>query len=233
MDYLVHREKKLVTLLHSALRESAVVCLPAGRAGSLGDSPYIRKHGLQEAFLDQVIESGFENVVTFTKAHSHSRSPSRFLVLITDHKLRANWFLNEAEVNLRILKRAVETSDGASPFRYFDGATMMSYKFPSRIDEEMYCRRDPERCFGHGFDPERDHFTSSMFHVKQSKAGGNSGRGTFANQRVPAGSYIGLDDCVNGLYVAPWTSDILDDVFELRGLPYWNAFVHGYLHGKA
>ena len=33
-------------------------------------------------------------------------------------------------------------TDGGLPFQYFDGATFMTYQFPSRIEEELFCRDD-------------------------------------------------------------------------------------------
>lgn len=219
--------------LYNSLGDSGVISVPIGRVGKLSDSAFTHKHTLQNMLINRLEDVGFENVVSFSKGHSHSNSPWSFLAIMKDDNLRAKWFSNEAEMNLRILRQSVETKTGETPFHYFDGSTMMSYKFPSRIDEEIYCRQKPKPkvCTRHSFDPEKEHFPSSSFQVKHSGMGEKSGRGVFAKQHIPEGSYIALDGCVNGMFVLPLTAVILDKMYNLKHLPYWKTFLKGYLHG--
>lgn len=65
-----------------------------------------------------------------------------------DRDSEENWFRSEASINLEIRKRAVPSDASASPFQYFDGATMRSYMYPSKFSETVYCRRNriPDSC---------------------------------------------------------------------------------------
>ena len=53
------------------------------------------------------------------------------------------WYANAAEVDLRVMKRTVQTKSGTSPYHYFDGPTMVSYQVPHRAVEAVFCRRQP------------------------------------------------------------------------------------------
>jgi hypothetical protein len=81
---------------------------------------------------------------------------------------QSNWFANEASVDLKIRERVVQTRSGESPLRYFDGATMKSYRFPMKPIEDAFCLKDPipESCSdSNGFDGETedDQFPTSIF----------------------------------------------------------------------
>jgi hypothetical protein len=81
---------------------------------------------------------------------------------------RSNWFANEALVELKIRERVVQTRSGESPLRYFDGATMKSYRFPKKPTEDEFCRKVPvaESCSdSNGFDAETKdgQFPTSIF----------------------------------------------------------------------
>lgn len=209
------------------------MAVPADKKRSLAHHPMSQKQELRKNFLSVAEEAGFENAVDFTEAHSRLGSSQSFIAVMKDEKSGGNWLSNEATVNLQIQRRSSNTVTAGSPFHFFDSTTMMSYKFPSRIDEEIYCRSDPrpEDCSGHGFDPDRIGFPASSFEVRHSAVGDRAGRGIFAKERVPAGSFIGVDDCVNGMYVSHTATSLLYDMQEKVGLPYWKTLVTGYLDG--
>lgn len=58
-----------------------------------------------------------------------------------DFQGRAGWFLDEAMTNLEIRQRIIPTEDGKSTLQYFDGPTMLSYRFPSKASEKVFCLR--------------------------------------------------------------------------------------------
>jgi hypothetical protein len=92
-----------------------------------------------------------------------------FIVAFKKRDIEANWFANEALLNLKISKRIVPTLGDESPLQYFDGATMQRYRFPSKPSEVVYCRRnpEPESCKdGHRFEPERMNISVSALDLK-------------------------------------------------------------------
>ena len=58
-------------------------------------------------------------------------------------KAKQNWYASEAAVNYKMKERSVRTVDGMSPFKHFDGATMMGFRYPTKAAEVVYCRNDP------------------------------------------------------------------------------------------
>jgi hypothetical protein len=150
---------------------------------------------------------------------------------------KANWYANEATVNLKILERTVPTVNGESPFLSFDGATMAAYRYPSKASEVVFCRRDPVPAAcngGHGFDMERSQIPISALEVKPSSLGKNAGRGVFAKQDIPRLSYVGLERLVHTVYIEPSTYDIIyswmeEDHWTYSG--YWGEILDTYTHG--
>lgn len=75
--------------------------------------------------------------------HSGFTEPWLFLAAGKSRKSKSNWYASEAAVNYKIKQRSVNTKDGESPFLYFDGATMMNYRYPPKASELVFCRIDP------------------------------------------------------------------------------------------
>ena len=89
---------------------------------------------------------------------------------------------------------------------YFDGATMMSYRYPSKNSEAVFCRRQPmpNGCEdGHGFDLDRINIPIDALEVKKSTLGENVGRGVFATMDIPRLAYVGLEKLVQTVYIEP------------------------------
>jgi hypothetical protein len=185
--------------------------------------------------LEHLQEEGFEDSLEYGAAHARLKAPLRFLAAMKNEATAANWYSSEADVNLKIQKRAVRTTHGMSPFRVFDSGTMMSIQYPSRVLEEVWCRRQSnpqdEECRGHGYDPQIPNArVSEHLEVKVSQVGDRAGRGVFAKKFIPKGSYIGLEEAV-GMYVPPATYDLLWRLYDALRLEYWETLAFGYLDG--
>jgi hypothetical protein len=103
-------------------------------------------------------------------------------------------------------RRSVPTLSGEPPFVYFDGATMVSYQYPTKNSEVVFCRRQPmpDGCeVGHGFDLDRVNIPIDALEVKKSTLGENVGRGVFATMDIPKLSYVGLEKLVQIVYIDP------------------------------
>ena len=154
-----------------------------------------------------------------------------------------DWFTNEAAVNLRVQRRSMQTVDGKSPFLYFDGTTMMSYKYPSKQSEVVFCRREPtpEGCTGgRGFDLDRINIPISALGVNQSSLGEHAGRGVFAKVDIPALSYVGLEENVHIYHMDPSTYALAnswcphattDKKCHWTYERVWGETIESYMHG--
>ena len=88
-----------------------------------------------------------------------------FLVAFHGDALLGRWFANEAQVNLAIREQL------ATPLPHFDGSTMLSFQYPSRAAEDVFCERHPtdSTCqMGHGLDPSKELIPINSFEVKAS-----------------------------------------------------------------
>jgi len=210
----VYQNKELVSALYRSLSPGGVVSIQVGGPSKLKGHPTMEKNKAEMLDLLAVLEeAGFASILDYDESQGRFAAPWSFLAVMKEETTRAPWFGNEADMNLAIQKRSKKTKDGRSPFSYFDGATMMSYKFPTRIHEEIWCHRNPspETCQGHGYDPERQNFPAASFEVKKTSAsdGPMVLPEIFAKERIPKGSYIDLDECVNRIYVGPSTFGLL------------------------
>jgi len=99
-------------------------------------------HRNRVKFIETLISTGFESVRNYEESHAGFNFPWQFVVAFKSFESRENWFHDEASTNVDIHERILPTKTGDSALRYFDGPTMMSYKFPSKASEIVFCLRD-------------------------------------------------------------------------------------------
>lgn len=189
-------------------------------------SEFMRNSSL--IFSESLIEADFKSIIQYEHTSTQRGSPLKFVVALKDKLLLATWMASEAEMNLLIHSRLVPLSS----LQYFDAATMQTFQFPSRILEDQWCRENVEDCERqHGLDPDKFGYESSSFEVKGSNFA-LGGRGVFARKAIPNGSYIGVSECVNGMYIPPSTLSLI--VLAEMSFPaneYLKCFSTGYVDG--
>jgi hypothetical protein len=234
----------VIETFHRALGEQGVLVTHIGEAANLSDAvdallPPTRADAaavLHYGFIEGLAEAGFESILEYTESHGRVLAPWTFVVAIKDADTRARWFRSEAHVQLDLHRRSrrLKGNDKELPFRFFDGATFMTYQFPNRIAEETWCRSNPGKCEnGHGFDPSIPDHNESSYRVARSSVA-NGGRGVFALEDIPKGSYMDNEECVNGMFVPPNTFEIMED-FDNSALSdataFWTTVYEGFIQG--
>jgi len=198
--------------LPNALAPDGFLLAQVGEASGI-DSPS-EEHSLDRnrvKFIQSLVDLGFESVRDYEEGNSGFGHPWQFIVAFKSSKSKAGWFADESQLNLKIRQRALSTVDGKSPFLYFDGTTMSTYKYPSKASEVVFCRRDimPQACIeGHGFDTARQNLPPSVLEVKQSSVGETTERGLFAKVEIPEQSYVALDKIIPIVQMSPSTVNI-------------------------
>jgi len=221
---LLYKNQDLMDTLSNALGKDGILIVQIGEADVLTDSFSL------DQFYQGLAKAGFESITGYYEAHGGFQSPWSFLVAMKDVSSRAIWIRSEADVNVAIHDRTLRTLTGDAPLRYFDGATMMSYQLPSRIEEELWCRQ-PGHCEGgHGFDPERRNYPVDSVEARPSDVV-KGGRGVFAKKNLEAGSVIGLEETVNGMFLPPNTFELLHESLKAFDYDYFDTFAIGYLDG--
>jgi hypothetical protein len=218
-----------------ALGDEGIFIAQVGEVEVLDDLPgSFHPNDQLGTFLEGLESFGFESIVDYEESHGRFIESWGFIVAMKSSESRANWFRNEAEVNLQISKRILRSAE----LLFFDGATMMGYQYTSRIDEEIFCRdkSNGECSTGHGFDPYLSNLPQSDFVVKPSTVV-KGGRGVFATKFVPKGTMIGLEECVNGMFLPSTSIDLLrtaaeevdDDEDQISD--FWEVVYWGYIDG--
>lgn len=116
-----------------------------------------------------------------------------FLAALKSHASKADWYINEAEILIRLRQR-INSSD----LNFFDAPTMLQYQIPSKAVETAYCQRcDDARKVEceelSGLSPQLSNTPVSDLSVGKSTVGEYSGRGLFAAKDIQEGVSIGLE----------------------------------------
>jgi hypothetical protein len=232
---LLYNNDELTDAFSRALGEEGIFVAQVGEADEIDDPPeslYPDDHFM--SFVNGLRRVGFESIVDYEEAHGRLVDIWAYVLVMKDSESRANWFMSEAEITLKLQKRSMRTKNGEFPFHYFDGATMMQYQFSSRVVEEAWCRDKPEACNnGHGFDPEILNIPRSAFEVKQSVIA-KGGRGVFATEFIAKGSHIVLEECVHGMHISGTTFDLMDEAATRTTNTmsnFWDVVFWGYVDG--
>lgn len=185
-------------------------------------------------FRDVLKKAGFQSLKDYDASHGGFMGVWSFLIAFTDASKKFLWYGNEALVNLKIRKRLRRTLSGELSLKYFDGAAMQSYHFPSRSVETVFCRTQPD-AFGcdkhHGIDPYVSDIKVEKLLVKESSIE-NAGQGVFATETIYEGTHLGLGEAVRDMYIDPFSYSLLDSYLNhdtFRDGP-WKVF-DKYLNG--
>lgn len=218
--------------LANAMTESGVLVSQMGISEQLRNpGSHLTKKLPEKVFKDSLMAGGFMEIMSYDEMHGGFMAPWTYIIAFRDHH-DSNWMLGEASIDLELRQRAVATNDGSNlPFRFFDGATMLGYQFPSRVREEIFCRSEPKPSFcdiGHGFDPERANVPTSGFEVRPSRIL-NGGRGLHTKVDIPEGSYFALEESVQDMIVFPTTNDLIHMFNAAKELGHKWEVVEAYL----
>jgi len=216
-DYLYSNDNFSLALW-SSLNEDGVLVAQIGSADDglePGDQVLGNRSG-DETFIRHLKAKGFGSVEIYEEDHGGYMDSWQYLVAFKNIETRKLWHSNQAMIDLELQRRAMETRDGRTPFRYFDGASMMSYQFPSHLSQTSDCRNLPVPAFcinGPGFDPERPNAPVGAFQVNKSVD--LVGNVVFAREDIPAGSYLAIDDRVHGMILPAKTMAMVEELHTL------------------
>lgn len=200
--------------LYQALSKDGILITQVGNAPSRGEAPeHLTPNENRVIYSRSLAKQGFMSIADYTEDHTGFEEPWYFYAAFKDISTRENWMASEAEINLKIQKRAIRTIDGTSPFDYFDGATMKMFQYPSQASVDLFCHREPTPIgcdrSSHGFDPERPNYSEEVFNVGSSFAGDFAGRGVFAKIMIPKGSYLMLESTVYPVTIEAPSSSLI------------------------
>lgn len=141
---VLYKSNDLLQSLYNSLNPNGLFIIQCGPSPFLDEAPATHQRDDQIlSLLRNFAAVGFDSLQVYDEAHGGFESPWTFFAVMKNRESRDSWFQNEAEVERKIRTRAMRTNDDGSPFRYFDGSTMMEWKYPNKIDAEVFCRLQP------------------------------------------------------------------------------------------
>jgi hypothetical protein len=136
----------LTQSMRDALTDGGIMIAQVGNADVLDDTgnKYNAEVGATEKMQQLFQEVGFEYSLDYAEQHCGFLAPWAYLISFLDkEKSLERWYANSATIDLELSKRAVSTVSGDFAFKYFDGATMATYQYPPRADQNVHCRSYP------------------------------------------------------------------------------------------
>eukprot|EP00539_Tryblionella_compressa_P016361 CAMPEP_0178849840 /NCGR_PEP_ID=MMETSP0746-20121128/20175_1 /TAXON_ID=913974 /ORGANISM="Nitzschia punctata, Strain CCMP561" /LENGTH=749 /DNA_ID=CAMNT_0020515109 /DNA_START=81 /DNA_END=2330 /DNA_ORIENTATION=+ len=226
----LYTDDEFYQALFNGLSSDGILISQVGE-GSWSDDPFYalgedRHYG---SFLKGLKSLGFYKITNYIEGGCGFFSPWGFVVASKQQNtLEDLWFQNEALINLKIRQRLVPTKQGDSPLFFFDGATMQTYQYPTRIDELLHCRNPvmPKNCrLGHGYDP-------SVGNVPLSevlKSVQRDDENFCLHLNTPADSYVGLEALVHSVFMEPATIQVLAKSNKQSGaIDVWSEAAFSY-----
>lgn len=212
----LYNNKKYITSLYNALSEDGILVVQVGESPSLNDAAEeITMYKNRAIMIKQLSELGCESITIYGQAHGGYTSTWNNLFATKSLKVRSNWYRNEAEVNVEMQLRTVQSKSSSPMFHYFDGATMQLFQIPSKRFEAVYCKSEPKppQCEDwSGYDPFVYEAPITAFEVGVSGVGEKAGRGVFAKEKIPKGSYMSLATATQLLYFPATTLRLIFDM---------------------
>eukprot|EP00751_Fragilariopsis_kerguelensis_P046527 CAMPEP_0170986132 /NCGR_PEP_ID=MMETSP0736-20130129/5902_1 /TAXON_ID=186038 /ORGANISM="Fragilariopsis kerguelensis, Strain L26-C5" /LENGTH=1039 /DNA_ID=CAMNT_0011410213 /DNA_START=359 /DNA_END=3478 /DNA_ORIENTATION=+ len=156
---LLYSDGPFMNSLYNSLTANGVLLAQVGEAVRIHKSSaetMIGNVNYQRAQYEQGLKKqGFEVVMHYEEARAGFDSAWSFYAAFKDDAIRERWLFNEAQVDLEIHKRSVrrrkphdtkteETGELQNLFEVFDGPTMVTYRYPSKASQVVYCLRDPQ-----------------------------------------------------------------------------------------
>lgn len=217
----LYNNDKFLTTLHTALADDGVLVIQVGASPDI-DEPDERltKHKNRAIMIDHLEKLGFTSMHIYAEGNSGFFNVWNYLVATKKLSSRGLWYRNEAEIELAIRKRIIETKSGLPSLRYFDGSTMLVYQRPSKRVETVFCRRVPTpfECtydsLGFGFEPRRPNIDMSHFEVRMSLAGEKAGRGLFSKVDIPVGTFLSIEQVPHSVYFPPGTYELINEMVD-------------------
>jgi len=216
--------------LYNSLNENGVLLTQVGEALVLGDisETYPGNFNYQRSRYEEGLKNqGFEAIMPYNEPRAGFSGTWSFYAAFKDVSSRSRWLMNEAQIDLEIRKRSIRMVDDVNiedgemnnPFEVFDGPTMVTYRYPSKESQVVYCLRDPQpygcvtnvndhiagrtRYEPSGFDPEIPNFTADNFVVENNTV-------LVPRVTIPENSYMMLEQSVHEVRIPPATSFILN-----------------------
>jgi len=209
---VLYGSEAFVKSVVNSMKEGGVFIAQVGAVSGFNEDGELDKAGrVLNRFAQLLKEYGAISMKSYDEAHGEFFSPWGFRIGFMGIQTQTNWYSHPSQVDQILAERAVATKSGRFPFDYIDGATFMSYQYPSRVEETVYCRHS--KCETRGFDPDVSNVPASTIEMKASNIP-NAGRGVFFMEDCPEGSYFMLEDSVHAMIVFPGTADVMDAMLD-------------------
>eukprot|EP00523_Entomoneis_sp_CCMP467_P007398 CAMPEP_0168734392 /NCGR_PEP_ID=MMETSP0724-20121128/8790_1 /TAXON_ID=265536 /ORGANISM="Amphiprora sp., Strain CCMP467" /LENGTH=837 /DNA_ID=CAMNT_0008781495 /DNA_START=111 /DNA_END=2624 /DNA_ORIENTATION=- len=229
---ILYGDDGFIKAIATALNKDGIFLAQVGMSAEEPEFSEYDKADLTLKGLEKLLEkNGAISEKSYNEAHGEFDQPWAFDIAFMSYEAKANFYAEEAMVNVRLAKRALPTKSGEFPFYYMDGATMMEYQYPNRIDEDAFCDQEPKpKSCASGkrfYDPDVPNIPVSELEVRQSTVP-NAGKGVFFKNDAKAGAYLALEEGGHSMLVMPHVWATISEMLEY--FDEWEA-LYNYIEG--
>lgn len=239
---VLYNNQEFAFALANALTDNGVLVSQVGEDDHFDDagSVYSKKF-IEERFLDHLRNQGFQAAKDYYEAHGGFLGVWRYVIAFKSRTSLERWYADPSNIALQMRKRSVKVRPSGnvevdSPFRYFDGATMMTYQYSGRVNENVYCRsvagKSPHCGDGHGLNPFVPNIPLSSLEVADSTVP-NAGLGLFCKGTLEDGMYVGAEAIAERILVDPRSYRFGKQLYQTtpsRWSEIWQSYLEVYGH---
>jgi hypothetical protein len=231
-SHVLYNNDDFMLSLSNSLRADAILVSQLGEnVGYASAGTYSPSKLIENEFIKNLIDHGFDRIEDYSESHGGFLANWHYKIIfkcsICTYR---RWHNNPALIDVEMKKRSMKSVTDQPLFRYFDGATMMGYQYPSRVNEIVFCRdasqhqdeNDILSCqSGHGYNPElyniplQDELTalnhSTNTHIVDS-GGTVAHSGTQLAALSTNHSFISFDAITQSVIVMPTATNVIEEV---------------------
>jgi S-adenosylmethionine decarboxylase proenzyme len=142
---MLYNDANFANALLTSLSDEGVLIIQVGTAPNIHDprADYGVYQRRERMFNMLEIQDSVKAMFAYEEAHCGFLEPHAFLVVCKSVACRGRWQDGPARFDYEIYDRIVHTKSKEPALVHFDGATQLSYRYPPKAWETVYCRREP------------------------------------------------------------------------------------------
>lgn len=197
---MLYNDANFANALLTSLSDEGVLIIQVGTAPNIHDpradlGVYQRR---ERMFNMLEAQEQVKAMFVYEEAHCGFLEPHAFLVVCKNVACRGRWQEESDTVDYQIYDRMALTKSKEKPLIHFDGGTQLTYRYPPKAWETVYCRREPVpfECNYMALDPNAELHEyvygdeeAGSFKIEFVGPDEDSTR-VFALRDIPKGSYI-------------------------------------------
>ena len=142
---MLYNDASFANAMMTSLSDEGVLIIQVGTAPNIHDprAEYGVYQRRERMFNMLELQDDVEAMFVYEEAHCGFLEPHAFLVVCKSVSCRGRWLQDASGVDFDIYDRIATTKSKERALVHYDGSTQLSYRYPPKAWETVYCRREP------------------------------------------------------------------------------------------